>query len=129
MLGRRGEDTFNKIYASADNGITWQEMTSLAHRLSWVQNVSVDPWRAGQIWVGGSHSFEIINLPATSLTTMPTVPSVEPLSPRLSVSTSPVYFQLANTTGTAPITLVQHRQLRRFLGMQSCLRKKGGSPL
>ncbi|HEX8551943.1 MAG TPA: putative Ig domain-containing protein [Abditibacteriaceae bacterium] len=185
VLGRRGEEAFNSIYASVDNGATWQEMTSPTNRLGWAQNVTVDPWRARQIWVGGSRAFEIINPPATALFTPPVaapsnaqplptlaglvgkslryrirtsgypVPTfaitkgklpaglklnattgeilgtptsiadsniavqatnskgkaIVPLKlaitlgPRLAVNLSPRYFQLANTTGTLPITL------------------------
>ncbi|HEX8834473.1 MAG TPA: putative Ig domain-containing protein, partial [Abditibacteriaceae bacterium] len=74
VLGRRGEEAFNRLYASADNGVTWQEMTSSANRLGWGQNVTVDPWRAGQIWVGGPRSFEIINPPTTLPPLLATTP-------------------------------------------------------
>jgi hypothetical protein len=65
LLGRRKGDEFNKIYASPDNGATWQKMTSDANRLMWARSVVADPWRAGQIWVTGSRSYQIINPPST----------------------------------------------------------------
>ncbi|HEX8312010.1 MAG TPA: putative Ig domain-containing protein, partial [Chthoniobacteraceae bacterium] len=63
VLGRRSGDTFIKIYASPDNGASWQEMTNAENRMAWAQHVSVDPWRPGQIWVAGSRSFQLINPP------------------------------------------------------------------
>ena len=63
VLGKRTGDTFNKIYASSDNGTTWKEMTNPQNRMPWAQTVTVDPYRTEQIWVGGSRSFQVINPP------------------------------------------------------------------
>lgn len=52
VFGRRTGDTFNKIYASADNGVSWQEMSGPTNRLLWAnREISLDPWRTTQIWV------------------------------------------------------------------------------
>jgi hypothetical protein len=66
VLGQRKGDEFDKIYASADDGATWTEMTSPSNRMIWAKHVTVDPWRPGQIWVAGPRSFQIINPPAAS---------------------------------------------------------------
>lgn len=50
-LGRRAGDTFNKIYASADNGVTWDEITRAGQRFANAQAVAVDPWRPGTVWI------------------------------------------------------------------------------
>jgi len=64
IFGRRSGDTFNKIYASADNGNTWQEQTGPTNRLLWAnREISLDPWRANQIWVTSSRSVQLINPP------------------------------------------------------------------
>ncbi|HEX8833557.1 MAG TPA: putative Ig domain-containing protein, partial [Abditibacteriaceae bacterium] len=95
VLGRRGEEPFNNIYASADNGATWQEMTSPTNRFSWAQNVTVDPWRAGQIWIGGSRSFEIINPPTA-------------LAPLLATKTKTGFDPIDLGTGaTAQVTMIR----------------------
>jgi len=63
VLGRRPGDTLNKIYHSSDNGQSWQDFTSATNRFTWAQAVSIDPWRAGQVWVTGSRSVQLINPP------------------------------------------------------------------
>jgi hypothetical protein len=51
VVGRRTGDTFDKIYFSADNGVTWNEITRAGWRFGNVQAVAVDPHRAGQVWI------------------------------------------------------------------------------
>jgi len=51
VVGRRTGDTFDKIYYSADNGATWNEITRTGWRFGNVQAVAVDPHRAGQVWI------------------------------------------------------------------------------
>lgn len=70
VIGRRPGDTFNKIYYSDNDGANWREMTDADHRMAWASSVTVDPWRPGQIWVGGSRSYQIINPPVTVSTPM-----------------------------------------------------------
>ena len=63
LIGKRPGDTYKKVYYSEDDGANWREMTDADHRMSWASNVTVDPWRPGQLWVGGSRSIQIINPP------------------------------------------------------------------
>ncbi len=64
VIGRRPGDTFNKVYYSPDNGVTWEEQTSAENRHSWNNSISIDPWRAGQTWLAGPRSIQLINPPA-----------------------------------------------------------------
>ncbi|MEO7317976.1 MAG: sialidase family protein, partial [Chthoniobacteraceae bacterium] len=50
-IGTRTGDTFNKIYASADNGVTWDEISRPGNRFATVQAVAIDPWRPGTVWI------------------------------------------------------------------------------
>lgn len=67
VWGRRGTDTWNKIYYSADDGTTWTEMTGTGYRYAFLKDLAVDPWNLGQVWINGI-SMNIINPPATWLT-------------------------------------------------------------
>ena len=51
VIGRRGADTTDHIYVSADNGGTWDEITRPGYRFANAQAVAVDPWRPGTIWI------------------------------------------------------------------------------
>jgi hypothetical protein len=51
VLGRRGADTYDKIYYSADAGSTWNEITRPGYRFGNADSVAVDPWRPGTIWI------------------------------------------------------------------------------
>ena len=51
IIGRRGTDTVDHIYVSADNGVTWDEITRPDYRFANAQAVAVDPWRPGTIWI------------------------------------------------------------------------------
>jgi hypothetical protein len=51
VLGRRTGDTFDKIYYSASNGTTWDEITRPGKRFGHAQAVAVDPHRPGCVWI------------------------------------------------------------------------------
>ena len=53
VWGRRGTDTWNKIYYSADDGVTWLEKTGAGKRFAFLKDISVDPVVEGRIWIGG----------------------------------------------------------------------------
>ena len=50
-IGTRTGDTFNKLYYSADNGVTWNEISRPDNRFAVAQAVAVDPWRPGTVWI------------------------------------------------------------------------------
>ena len=50
-IGMRPGDTFNKLYFSADNGVTWDEISRPGNRFATAQAVAVDPWRPGTVWI------------------------------------------------------------------------------
>jgi photosystem II stability/assembly factor-like uncharacterized protein len=131
VLGRRGEELFNNIYASADNGATWREMTSPIHRFSWAQNVSVDPWRAGQIWVGGSRSFEIINPPTTALITpraaAPSTPQT-PLPTLAGLVGQSLSYQIRTSGYPAPTFTLPKGKLPAGLKLNSITGVISGTP-
>ena len=60
VWGRRGTDTWNKIYYSADDGITWLEKTGVGKRFAFLKDISVDPVVVGRIWISGI-SVSVIN--------------------------------------------------------------------
>lgn len=51
VLGRRTGDTYDKVYYSADNGATWNEITRPGYRFGNAQAVAVDPYRVGTVWI------------------------------------------------------------------------------
>ena len=51
VWGRRAGDTFNKLYYSPDNGVTWAEKTRPGYRFPWINYIAVDPVVPGKIWV------------------------------------------------------------------------------
>ena len=51
VLGQRTGDTFNRIYYSADAGVTWGEITRPGYRFANAVAVAVDPYRAGTVWI------------------------------------------------------------------------------
>lgn len=53
VWGRRSGDTWNKIYFSPNNGVTWSEKTGVNHRYANLSDLAVDPNQAGKIWVSG----------------------------------------------------------------------------
>ena len=63
VVGRRPGDTYNKTYYSSDNGVSWEEFSSPANRLSWINSVSIDPWRPRQVWLFGPRSVQLVNPP------------------------------------------------------------------
>lgn len=62
VWGRLSGDTWHKVYYSADNGTNWSEKSGSGHRYAHLQDLAVDPNRAGQIWISGN-SVEVINPP------------------------------------------------------------------
>ena len=127
VLGRCAQEPFNKLYASADNGATWQEMTSPANRLSWAQNVTVDPWRAGQIWVGGSRSFEIINPPATPRVAAPSNP--QPPMPTLAgLVGQALRYQIRTSGYPAPTFILSKGTLPAGLKLNAITGVISGTP-
>ncbi len=60
VWGQMSGDTWNKIYYSGNNGVTWQEKTAPNHRFAFLRDLAVDPWQAGKIWVNGI-SVNVIN--------------------------------------------------------------------
>jgi len=134
VLGRRGEEPFNNIYASADNGATWQEMTNATNRtnrLSWAQNVTVDPWRAGQIWVGGSRSFEIINpptkAPITPRVAAPARPQ-QPLPPIMGLVGQSLRYQIRASGYPAPTLTISKGTLPTGLKLNARTGVISGKP-
>ncbi len=67
VWGRRGSDTWNKLYYSADNGANWTEMTGTGYRYSFLKDLAVDPWNFGEVWISGI-SVNVINPPAAWFT-------------------------------------------------------------
>jgi len=53
VWGKRGPDTWKKLYYSADNGAKWAELTGPGHRLATLRDLAVDPWVPGKVWVSG----------------------------------------------------------------------------
>ena len=53
-FGQRTGDSFNKLYYSADHGVTWNEISRPGFRLATTQAVAVDPWRPGTVWISAS---------------------------------------------------------------------------
>ena len=51
VIGMRTGDTFNRLYASADSGATWDEISRTGNRFATAQAVAVDPWRPGTVWI------------------------------------------------------------------------------
>jgi len=66
VWGMRPGDTYNKIYYSPDNGVTWSEKTGPGHRYADLRSLAVDPNRPGQIWVSGI-SMNVINPPSSAV--------------------------------------------------------------
>lgn len=130
VIGRRNEELFNNIYASADNGASWQEMTSPTNLLGWAQNVTVDPWRAGQIWVGGSRSFEIINPPITALITPPVAaPSnLQPLPTLAGLVGQFLRYQIRTSGYPAPIFTLSKGKLPAGLKLNAITGVISGTP-
>lgn len=67
VFGKRGDDTYRKIYWSPDNGVTWSEATGEGHRYAFTKGISVDPWVKGKIWVSGISANVITGLPGSTL--------------------------------------------------------------
>lgn len=53
VWGRRSGDTWEKVYYSLDNGATWSEKTGSGNRYAFLTDLTVDPYRVGQIWIAG----------------------------------------------------------------------------
>ncbi|HEX8680082.1 MAG TPA: hypothetical protein VF683_08990, partial [Chthoniobacterales bacterium] len=51
VIGRRSGDTFDRIYYSRDNGARWGEITRPGNRFAKTEQVTVDPWRPGTVWI------------------------------------------------------------------------------
>lgn len=64
VTGRQSGDSYQKVYSSLDHGQSWLEVSSSQNTLVWTNNISVDTWRSGQIWLSGSRSFQLINPPS-----------------------------------------------------------------
>jgi hypothetical protein len=63
VYGMRTGDLWPKIYFSPDNGVTWVEASGEGHRYTNTNQVSVDPWAAGKVWVSGISAHVITGLP------------------------------------------------------------------
>jgi len=61
VWGRRGSDTWDKIYYSADDGRTWSEQTGPGHRFPNLSDLAINPYLPSEIWVSGM-SFNIITV-------------------------------------------------------------------
>ncbi len=51
VIGRKSGDTSDHIYYSSDNGASWNEITRPGARFAKTEQVSVDPWRPGTVWI------------------------------------------------------------------------------
>ena len=128
--GRRPGDALNKIYHSYDNGQSWQDFTSATNRFMWAQAVYIDPWRAGQVWVTGSRSVQLIDPPAVPNPLVPPVITAgqtasgmvnSSFSYQILASNNPSSFTLAS--GTLPTGVV----LNAATGLLSGTPTSGGS--
>ncbi len=77
VLGQTMNDAWNKIYYSANNGATWNEVTGPNYRFGNAYQVALDPYRRGRIFIStGERSVGIFypsNLPpaAPAITRQP----------------------------------------------------------
>ena len=51
VIGRMTGDTFDQIYYSGDNAASWGEITRPGNRFAKTEQVTVDPWRPGVVWI------------------------------------------------------------------------------
>lgn len=98
VWGRRGADTWNKVYSSLDNGTSWTELTGPSHRYSHLSDLAVDPIAPHRIWLSGI-SVNVINPPTASPFIIspaqaPTGTRGQPFSYTLLASTPPTTWTL-----------------------------------
>ena len=74
VWGRLAGDTWNKLYYSPDNGVSWSEKTGTGQRFANLSDLAVDPNRAGQIWVSGI-SINLVNPPSAPSAPPPALPT------------------------------------------------------
>jgi photosystem II stability/assembly factor-like uncharacterized protein len=53
VWGKRPGDEWTKLYYSADNGASWQEVTGPGRRLPFLLNVTINPHKTNELWVSG----------------------------------------------------------------------------
>jgi xyloglucan-specific exo-beta-1,4-glucanase len=51
LLGRLPGETTDHVHYSANNGVSWREITRTGFRFANAQAVAIDPWRAGTVWI------------------------------------------------------------------------------
>ena len=72
VWGRRSGDTWDKVYYSLDNGANWSEKTGAGNRYAFLSDLTVDPYRIGQIWIAGLsvNVIDTLTAPAAPNTTI-----------------------------------------------------------
>ena len=91
VLGQRTADTYNKIYYSADAGVTWGEITRAGYRFANALAVAVDPYRAGTIWIS-SNGRSVARF----------TPGLAVAPPALTLKSEPAYGLLKIVSGPGP---------------------------
>jgi photosystem II stability/assembly factor-like uncharacterized protein len=109
VWGRRGSDTFNKVYSSLDDGLTWTELTGPGHRYAHLTDLAVDPVTPNRIWLSGI-SVNVINPPTSAPFTLipgqaPTGTRGQPFSYTLQASGPATSWTLQAGTLPAGLTL------------------------